>query len=250
MKKIMSVCLIFGLVVSLCACASGQEPAEAACGHEAYSDLIARLEAKDFDGARSLIDAMEGPTATEPSATSQEEPLDSDSASIDMIIEEMGYEPLQKEDFFGDDSKFSLEIEISPDLLQKGDTVELTQYNVNDYFEFVDDYLIAERSSCNQYIVLKEEYADRLISAENVRIDVSYLMTNAYGEIDMKAEEFKSEYFDITSKQRLSDTLELDRNNTAWIAQPTYSNRKGCFQDFVMDVEIESGSGTLVFSES
>lgn len=228
MKKIMSVCLIFGLVVSLCACASGQEPAKAACGHEAYSDLIARLEAKDFDGARSIIDILErqeNPVATVMVETTAAETL---------AQEEPTLPPAQP------GSVVTADMEI----------VKLTQYNVNDYFEFVDDYLIAERSGCNQYIVLKEEYADRLISAENVRIGVSYLMTNAYGEIDMKAEEFKSEYFDITSKQRLSDTLELDRNNTAWIAQPTYSNRKGCFQDFVMDVEIESGSGTLVFSES
>lgn len=227
MKKIMSVCLIFGLVVSLCACASGQEPVEAACGHEAYSDLIARLEAKDFDGARSIIDILEG----------QENPV----ATV-MVETTAAETPAQEEPTLPPAQPGSV---VTADM----EIVKLTQYNVNEYFEFVDDYLISERSGCNQHIVLKEEYADRLISAENVRIDVSYLMTNAYGEIDMKAEEFKSEYFDITSKQRLSDTLELDRNNTAWIAQPTYSNRKGCFQDFVMDVEIESGSGTLVFSK-
>ena len=83
MKKKLSVCMVFLLLCALCACGTAKQPEAAACGHEAYSDLIARLEAKDFDGARSIIDILEGreiPVATE----AEEEPESLSKLSVDV----------------------------------------------------------------------------------------------------------------------------------------------------------------------
>ena len=48
--------------------------------------------------------------------------------------------------------------------------VELTSYNVRDYFAFEETFYIADKSGCTQYVTLKEEYRDRLIAAENINL--------------------------------------------------------------------------------
>lgn len=223
MKKIISVCLILAVLFSLCACASEQKPAEVPCGHEAYSDLIARLEAKDFDGARSIIDILEGretPVETVPTETEIPE--------IPVQAETM--QPTEQPD-----SAVTVDMEI----------VELTKYNVNDYFEFRETYYISAQSQCIQYITLKDEYKDRLIALEDVKIEVSYLLCEAHGEADLKAEEFRPEYFEITSQEQEVRTLKPDSDGIGWINRMIYF-KNGYFPEFAMDVEIMSGSGKLV----
>ena len=69
MKKRVSLYLLTAMLFGLCACGQVSQPEKATCGHEAYTDLITRLETKDYDGARALIDAMEG--STEPVSSAE-----------------------------------------------------------------------------------------------------------------------------------------------------------------------------------
>lgn len=224
MKKFVLLCLIQSMLFCLSACSVAQ-PAQSGCGHEAYLDLIGYLEAGNYDEARLWIDAMEG-TAVQPTEPNTAQPQLPASQAMPMPAET------------------APQMQIAED----AQVVELNQYNARDYFEFEDEYILGEQSSCIQHVVLKEEYRDRLLYAEDVHVEVTYLVTNAYGEIDMKAERFRSEYYDIVSGERKTETLELDRNHTARITNVVYSPRKGCFENFVTDVEIKSGSGRLFFA--
>jgi len=221
MKKMMSVCLIFAMLFALCACGQAKPSEATACGHEAYSDLIARLEAKDFDGARSLIDTMEGHEVPE--------------ATI----------PIQTEKPMEQVQPIPAETEAQPQILEQGQTVELTKYNVGDYFEFREIYYISAQSQCQQYITLKDEYKDRLIALEDVKIEVAYLLCEAHGEADLSSEQFRPEYFEITSQETEVRTLKPDSDGIGWINRMLYF-KNGFFPDFAMDVEIRSGSGKLV----
>lgn len=223
MKKRLSICLVIVLLCTLCACGASKQPEETSCGHEAYSDLIARLEAKDFDGARSIIDILESrdiPAATEPEK----------APDVITIVPIESAPPVTQ-----------------PPSVVAGDfeVVELTKYNARDYFEFRETYYIADRSQCQQYITLKEEYKNRLIALENVTLDAAYLLCEAYGEADLKAEQFRPEYFEITSQETEVKTLKPDSDGIFWINQMLYF-KKDHFPDFAMDVEITSGSGKLI----
>ena len=63
-----------------------------------------------------------------------------------------------------------------------------------------------------------------------------------------KAEQFRSEYFDIVSQERETKTLPMGEDNLVWISRMLYFNRKGYFPDYAMDVEIRSGSGKLILA--
>lgn len=210
MKKKMTLCLLTAMLLGLCGCGQAPQPEEATCGHEAYSDLIARLETKDYDGARALIDAMEGSTEPAPSA---EIPQAVSGESVTADVE----------------------------------MVELTQQNVKDYFEFVEEIQIGEPSFCTQYVTLKEEYRDRLLSVENVLVNISCLRCEAYGSINLEEEEFRPEYYEPLSREKEYRVLELDNTGSGWITSMTVFSDRGCFPDYAMDVTIETGSGTLVF---
>lgn len=223
MKKRLSICLVITLLCTLCACGTAKQPEEPSCGHEPYSDLIARLEAKDFDGARSIIDILEGretPVATEPEAAPE----------IITIVPMESVPPVTQ----------------SPSVdAGNCEVVELTKYNVKEYFEFRETYYISAQSQCQQYIALKEEYQNRLIALEDVKLDVAYLLCEAHGEADLASEQFRSEYFEITSQETEVRTLKPDSDGIFWINQMLYF-KKGYFPDFAMDVEITSGSGKLI----
>lgn len=223
MKKRLSICLVIVLLCTLCACGASKQPEETSCGHEAYSDLLARLEAGDYDGARILIDAMEKwaqPAQTQIPEIPETEPV---------VPAETVAAPPQPE------SVITADCEV----------VELTKYNVKDYFEFREIYYISAQSQCQQYITLKEEYKNRLIALEDVRLDVAYLLCEAYGEADLAAEQFRSEYFEITSQETEVRTLKPDEDGIFWINQMLYF-KKDHFPDFAMDVEITTGSGKLI----
>ena len=223
MKKRLSICLVIALLCNLCACGTANQPEEASCGHEDYSDLIARLEARDFDGARSIIDILEGRET--PAATGSEE-----------VPEVVTIVPME----------LVPPVTQSPSVVA-GDfeVVELTKYNARDYFEFRETYYISDRSQCQQYITLKDAYKNRLIALEEVKLDVAYLLCEAYGEADLTAEQFHPEYFEIISQETEVRTLKPDSDGIFWINQMLYF-KKDHFPDFVMDVEITSGSGKLI----
>lgn len=218
MKKWICLSLVFSLLAGLCACGQAQQPGNTPCGHEAYSGLIACLEAGDYDGARSLIDAMEGSTGEQ---TTQLLP----AATGEMLQEETA----------------------APDF-SDCEAVELTEYNIKEYFEFAEEFYIGEQSWCTQYITLKEEYRNRLLSMQKVTVEVSYLRSDAYGRIDLEEEEFQAEYYDILSREKEIRTLELEEDGVGWITDMSQFSDRGYFPDYAMDVEIESGSGTLVLS--
>lgn len=226
MRKRISLCLVLVLIFSLYACSQKQQTETAACGHEAYAGVIARLEAGDYDGARYLIDSMEGREAPVESAASQNSVL------------EIPTQPEIAQPPAVPDSTVTVDIEI----------IELTKYNARDYFTFEEQYYIADKSACSQYITLKEEFRDRLIAVEDVKLEVSYLLCDAYGTVDLAAGEFRSEYLDITLDEKKTLTLKIDDNGMGWISRMIYYSPKGYFPDFAKDVELESGSGKLILS--
>ena len=215
--------MIAAVMLLLCGCHQAQQPQADFCGHEAYSDLIARLEAKDYEAARSIIDILEGrELAAETASPETQLPVQAETVQTPAVP----------------DSVITADMEI----------VELTEYTVRDYFTFEEQFFISDKSGCMQYITLKEEYRDRLIAVEEAKVEVNYLLCEAHGKINLKAETFRSEYFDVTSRERVSKTLELDSNGMGWISQMLYFSRRGYFPDFAMDVEIRSGSGKLILA--
>lgn len=229
MKKRLSICLVIALLSTLCACGEAKKPEEAACGHEAYADLIARLEAKDFAGARSIIDIMEGRGTPEETVPAETQTQETEAPGVSVQTEPVLPEVTQPT------SVVTADMEI----------VELTKYNVKDYFEFRETYYVSAQSQCQQYIALKEEYKNRLIAMEEVKLEVSYLLCEAHGEADLASEQFRPEYFEVTSQEAEVRTLKPDDDGIFWINRMLY-HRKGFFPDFAMDVEIRSGSGKLI----
>ena len=223
MKKLLILCITMIMVCLFCAC--GME-AEQESTISLYADVIARLEAGDYDGARSLIDIMEGKQISV-ETESTELPEAESAMQTDITAPVLQTEAATPPDY---------------------EVVELTQYNVRDYFTFEEEFYIADKSGCTQYITLKEEYSERLISVEDVKVEVSYLLCDAHGIIDLDAEEFQSEYFDVLSQDREEQIVQLDNNAMGWITQMLYFSKRGCFPDFAMDVELESASGKLIFT--
>ena len=212
MKRMRIFCLTAALLMLLCACGAGTQSEET---QSPYDALISRLEAGDYDGARAMIDAMEGQTA----------PAETEAPETHMPAAQP-------------ESVIYADIEI----------VELNQYNARDYFEFREEFLIGQQSHCTQYIALKEEYRDRLLSVEDVLLQVSCLRCEAYGTIDLEEEEFRPEYYEPTSREKEVRVLELENTGSGWLTGMTVFSDRGYFPDYAMDVEIISGSGKLVFS--
>ena len=212
MKRMRVFCLLTALLMLLCACGAGAAPEET---QSPYAGLIDRPEAGDYDGARAMINAMEGQTV--PAETEAPE-TQTPAAQTESVI--------------------YADIEI----------VELNQYNARDYFEFQEEFQIGEQSWCTQYITLKEEYRDRLISQEDVLLEVSCLRCEAHGSIDLEEEEFSPEYYVPISREKEARILELDHTGSGWLTGMTVYSNRGYFPDYAMDVEITSGSGKLIFS--
>ena len=226
MKKHIVLSVILAGILLMSACGTQKKMEPVLCGHEAYADLIARLEAGDYDGARSLINTIEGKSFS--AETESVETPQTESAAP----EETEAAPTQP----------------AAVIPQDCETVKLTKYNVRDYFEFKETYFISERSGCMQYIALKDAHQNRLISAEGVKLEVSYLLCEAHGETDLKAEVFRPEYFEITSREKEFRTVKLDSDGIGWINQMIYFSKLGYFPNFAMDVELISASGELILS--
>lgn len=226
MKKILFLCLALGILCCFSACKSAQEATEIQSDYGSYADLIAQLEAGEYDEIRRMIDEMEGiiPVQTSQPTEEQNTPAVQTEAAIPVTEPEV----ILPEDY---------------------EIVELNRYIINDYFKLEEQYYIAELSRYVQYLTLKEEYRNRLIAAENVKLELTYLLTDAYGTIDQKAERFDVEYFDITSGTAQQKTVAVQDSGKQTLFQAEYSAKRGCFRDFPMDTEIVSGSGTLIFSQ-
>lgn len=219
MKKIWTVFVIL-MALLICGCSAQSEPEPP---KTIYDDVVARLEAGDYDGARFLIDVLE---AREASETAPAETWESEM-------------PVQAE---------TTSPAAEPDSVVAGnfEIVELTEYNARDYLTFEETFYIADKSGCSQYVTLKKEYRDRLISVENVNLQVTFLHCQAYGQVDLQAGEFLPEYYDSISEKQMD--LELDRDGTGWISRMLYYSKKGYFPDYAMDVVIKSASGRLILS--
>lgn len=212
MRKFQLLCLLTAFLMLLCACGTGTRPEET---WSSYAGVIDRLEAGDYDGARAMIDAMEEqmvPAETE--RVTEQVPAAQTEAVIHADVE----------------------------------IVELDRDNVRYYFEFQEEFQIGEQSWCTQYIRLKEEYRDRLISVEDILLQVSCLRCDAYGSVDLEEEEFRPEYYDPTSREKEIRVLEVENTGNGWITGMSVFSDRGYFPDYAMDVEIISGSGKLIFS--
>ena len=229
MKKIMSLCFAVVMLVQLCACSAQAEPEET---KSPYSDVIARLEAGDYDGARSLIDMMEDAGQTEETVLPQTQPA-AEATQPD------GTEPVQYH---------PAETEPQPAAVHNEEIVELAEYNVKDYFELSTTYYVGEDSGCSQTVELKEEYKDRLLRLENVTVTISYLEADAFGTVDVSENEFQEEYFDILSTEKQRMTVEIDEDGLGWITRIPYSRKKGCFPGYAADMGMETGSGKLILT--
>ena len=228
MKKIMTVCFAVIMLLQLCACGSQAEPEET---ESPYADVIARLEAGDYDGARSLIDIMEGVGQTEETALPQTQPTA--ESTLPVSTEAVQSQPV--------------ETDPQPATVRNEEIVELAEYNVKDYFELSTTYYVGEDSGCSQTVELREEYKDRLLRLENVTVTVSYLEADAFGTVDVSGKEFREEYFDIISAEKQKMTVEIDEDGLGWISRIPYSRKKGCFPGYAADMAIETGSGKLIF---
>ena len=226
MKKSLTICMIAAMLLLLCACGAGTEPKAT---QSPYADVIARLEAGDYDGARSLIDIMEGKQDSTETEAQETVALETAPPETQLPVQ---METIQTEPVAAADRKI----------------VELTKETVREYFEFKEELHFGTQSGCTQYITLKEAYSDQLLAMENVKVEVSYLWSNAYGKIDLEEEEFRAEYYDILSREKEVRTLEPDSNGMAWISEMLSFSKKGYFPNYAMDVTIESGSGKLIFA--
>lgn len=226
MKNALCFCLVFAVVCSFCGCGNEQKTEEIQTSYGIYSDLIDRLEAGEYEAARRMIYEMEGIIPTEAILpTKEQDPPAAQTEAPKPVFETENTLPAEYE------------------------TVELNRYNVNDYFELREQYFVAELSRYVQYITLKEEYRDRLVSAENVKLELTYLVTDAYGSIDQKAERFDVDYFDITSGTAEQKIISVQDCSRETVFQSEYSAKRGCFRDFPMDTEIVFASGSLIFSK-
>lgn len=212
MKKSVTLCVVVLMLLVLCACGPRTEPETA---QSPYDGLIARLEAGDYAGARAMIDAMEA--GSQETETAAEEAVQSSRTAT------------------YPDSVIQTDMEI----------VEL-EHNFWEYFEFVEEFHIAEQSSCSQYITLKAEYRDRLLSLEGARLEVTFQLANAYGSIDLEEGEFQSELYEPISTK--TEFLELDNTGTAWLNGWIPYSSRGYFPEYAMDVEILSGSGKMILT--
>lgn len=220
MKKIWIISAVL-MVLLICGCAAKSEPQEP---KTIYDDVVARLEAGDYDGARYLIDILEA-------GESSVQTVPAETQATEMPMQAEATSPMREPE-----SAVAGNFEI----------VELTNYNARDYFTFEETFYIADKSGCSQYVTLKEEYRDRLISAENVNLQITYLLCQAHGQVNLQAGEFLPEYYDSISEKQMD--LKLDDSGTGWISRMLYYSKKGYFPDYAMDVVIESGSGKLILS--
>lgn len=220
MKKINSVVFAALLLLSLCACGSREAAVPTQSMQAEYQQIMDKLEAADYDGARALIDTMEGTTAATQSAEETSAPTQSVS------------QPVQ-----------------SASQSQTGITVILTEENAEEYFEIHTQYIFASVPSFYQAVFLKEEYAQRMLSTQDVSLEVSYLLSNAHGTVDGEAQDFFAERYEVLDDQPRTAQIEILGAGAASLTQGEYNKKRGYFPDFAVDIEFTGASGTLILSE-
>ena len=221
MKKNSMVCLMVVLVMLLCAC-GGKEAAEVTHPTEGkYQMLIDKLEAGEYDAARAMIDAMEGNSPKEPPVETA--PVQTEPPSV----------------------------QAQPQAVQnqEGTVIELTKENAKDYFEATVNFFNGDEKSFHQAIALKEEYRFREIRLEDVTLEVSYLMCNAYGSVNNQNGEFYADSFEILSSEKQTVKVPIDNSKTGYLSNGTYVKGKGYFPNYVIEPEIVSGSGRLILMD-
>lgn len=223
MKKTISLLCCLMLVMSLSGCGEKTEAPVVQPPQQKYPQIVERLDAGDYDGARALIDAMEGISATEPVSETQPAPTETQAP------------PAQ----------------IQPQTLspEEGSVIQLTKENAKDYFEATVNFFNGDEKSFHQAIALKPEYQSRVIRLEEVTLEVSYLLCNAHGSVDDRNGEFTAEGFEVTSDEKQTMKVTIDNSNTGYLSNGTYVKNKGYFPNFAIETEILSGTGRLILMD-
>lgn len=214
MKKHVTLLCTVLMSLFLAACASESESQTVSCGHEQYVHLIQCLEASDFDGARRIIDSMEGDVSSATQSTEAQE--------VPCVVTQPF---LQTEEL-------------------DGQLIELDIRNFMDYFEIREDLIFENPVHCYQNIQLREEYKDRLSDIQNVSVEISFFDARAYGELDYEDQLFFPEYYDMVTGELALRRVEISGNGEGFLTLASYT--KGCFHDYMMDIAITDVSGTLV----
>lgn len=219
MKKIFAALLTLSLCCALMACGYEAAETEETCGHEQYLELIAALEEKNYDAVRALIDDMEGKAKTVPMETAVQETVQTETTAP------------------------------TPQAYSDVVEVELTRQNLLDYFELREDYIFEGTVRCYQNFQLREEYKKRLVDILGATVEISYFAAKAYGELDHGDQLFFADRYDqITGELEYLKT-EITKNGEGYLSVGVYDTKKGCFDDYLMDIAITEVTGKLVLSE-
>lgn len=207
--------------LSLIGCGS-RPSADISCGHEAYGSLLQALEEGNYQEAQAIILEMENQEGE------QSEPVSAPTVQTET----------------------SAVTETVPENLLKGTVVELTEENVNDYFEIVEEYSTGAHFGCTILVKLKKEFQEDLVSVDQVVLDVSYIPVVHYGQPDKENEEFESEYFDPISSEVQTKHVEIPASGEGHFLSCSYNDVKKCFEFYPLEIELSGGRGSLIFGHS
>lgn len=219
MKKWLISVLAVLVGLSLTACAEKSPQPGKADFPEKYDALIGMLDQGEYEAAQSYIQEMarqddeEVVHTSEPTTAAPELPA----------------------------------METEPESQPKGTSVELTEYNVNDYFEVKESYSAGEQAGCVFFVVLKEEFRDKLLSGSQVSVEVSYLPMVHYGRPE--GEGFETEYFDPISAEVRTKQVSIGDTGEGFFLGCSYDSRKGCFTEYPLEIMLTNAQGILVFDD-
>jgi len=222
MKKNRMVCLLLALMMLLYACGSRKSAEGTRPTEGKYQDLIKKLDAGDYDGARALIDEMEGIPSGE--SAPQTQPTETEGVEQPPQVQPQTAPP------------------------SEGTVIQLTAENAWEYFEVTVNFFNGDEKSFHQAIALKPEYRSRVVRLEDVALEVTYLLSNAYGSVDDRNGEFSAERFEVISDEMTMEVT-IDNSNTGYLSNGTYVTKKGYFPNFAIETQIVSGSGRLILTD-
>lgn len=222
MKRIISLTCSAVLMLSLFGCGAQRETPETQPVAGKFQQIIEKLDAGDYDGARALIDEMEGIPSGESAPQTQ---------------------PTETE---GEEQPPQVQPQTAPP--SEGTVIQLTAENAWEYFEATVNFFNGDEKSFHQAIALKPEYRSRVVRLEDVALEVTYLLSNAYGSVDERNGEFSAERFEVISDEMTMEVT-IDNSNTGYLSNGTYVAKKGYFPNFAIETQIVSGSGRLILTD-
>lgn len=188
MKRLLTIMLLIVLCLSCVGCGTSEEPVP--CGHEPYLPLIALLESGEYEGAKNWINDTYAIVETETVPATGDIPAAAETTA-----------PTPK----------------NPGT----DKIEVTSENFLDYFEYTIDYDFrenafgeVERVWAMEYIRLKEEYVPRLISGNEIAVELAYHRVWSKGTLDYENKTFipNGEYEPSSFGEGLTKVFELSQS--------------------------------------